>query len=626
MCGIVGQIRFDGGVVDSAHIQAMCNAIAHRGPDGEGKFVSGPVGLGHRRLAIIDIAGGAQPMCLADQQVWVTFNGEIYNFRELRTQLEQHGAVFRTNSDTEVLLHGWRQWGEELVPRLRGMFAFCLVDLHARRWLLARDPFGIKPLFYRLGPEGLEFASELHAIRSDQGRLDAIEWFLRFQYVPNPYTIFRDIFKLPPAHTLSGTLDGGHGAPRRYWRMDYAEQSGITEAEWLERFRSALRDSVRAHMISDVPVGLLLSGGVDSTLVAGEMAALAGRRVKAFTMDFDVPGFGELEYARQAAERFGIELIHETVTDDFWEELPELLHHYGEPFGDHSMIPTRRVTRLARQYVPVVLGGDGGDEAFGGYKFHGRWLHAPEPRRRRKRFWARPSMRYLKSWWWARNWRPDAFNNSTFDWELLVQYTALDSARGAISRLDIWKPEFSALADMPCPAFEAAAALINPAKHLDFAQEMDFETYLPGAILPKSDVASMYNGLEVRTPFLDYRVLEVAASVPVSLRAQANAAGDRLKILLRKALERDFPLSFVNRGKKGFGMPRAQWLMAPSRGRPYIKQCLLDPAGGLGQWFNMPKIERMLAEHSPERDYSGLLWLLLVLSIWNAGNRHLAWS
>lgn len=626
MCGIVGQIRFDGATVNAADIQRMCDAVAHRGPDGEGKHVQANVGLGHRRLAIIDLAGGAQPMGTPDGRVWVTFNGEIYNFKQLRAELEAAGFQFRTNSDTEVLLHGWLAWGNAMVAKLRGMFAFCVVDFERKAWLLARDPFGIKPLFYRLTEESIEFSSELHALKSTKGRLDAIEWFLRYQYIPGPYTVYHDIWKLPPAHMMEGYLDGGTEKPRRYWRMDFNEQQGVSEAEWLERLRAVLHDSVEAHLISDVPVGLLLSGGVDSTLVAGEMAKLTGRKIKAFTMDFNREGFGELEYAKTAAERYGIELIHDVQADDFWEELPKLVRHYGEPFGDNSMIPTWRVTRLARQHVPVVLGGDGGDEAFGGYKFHGNWLKRPETRKRRKRLFRRPSMRHLRSLLWAHMRRCGSEWNHVFDWELMVSYTQLDAWRKRNSRRLLWRKEFLAMTDRVSPAFEEAGRLINPAHPLDFAQEMDFETYLPGAILPKSDVASMYHGLEVRTPLLDYKVAELASALPPSLRATSDGHDRNLKVLLRKALERDFPAEFVHREKRGFGIPRAYWFATDAPGRAFIEARLLDPAAGMQDWFNMELIREMLRDHTPEHDYSEFLWLLLVLAIWKSDNPAVTWT
>lgn len=626
MCGIVGQIRFDDAPVEAALIQRMCDSIAHRGPDGEGKHVQENVGIGHRRLAIIDLAGGAQPMSTPDGRVWVTFNGEIYNYKQLRTELQSAGFEFRTSSDTEVLLYGWLAWGNAMVPKLRGMFAFCIVDFERQAWLLARDPFGIKPLFFRQTADGIEFSSELHALKSDKGRLEAVEWFLRYQYIPSPYTIYHDIWKLPPAHWLEGDFEGNTTGPERYWRMDFKEQPGVSDAEWLERLRTVLHDSVEAHLIADVPVGLLLSGGVDSTLVAAEMAALTGGKVKAFTMDFDREGFGELAYAQTAAAKYGIELIHDTQSDDFWEELPELVRHYGEPFGDNSMIPTWRVTRLARQHVPVVLGGDGGDEGFGGYKFHGNWLKRPETRKRRKRFFMRPSMRHLRSMLWAQMRRWGSEWNNVFDWELQISYTELDAWRGHASRRLLWRPELLWLTDKPSPAFEAAGKLVNPAKPLDFAQEMDFETYLPGSILPKSDVASMYHGLEVRTPLLDYKVLELAAALPARLRTVASGDEAGLKVLLRRALERDFGAEFANRKKKGFGFPRAHWFAAGARGRGFIESRLLDPAAGLRDWFRIDQVERMLREHSPENDGSDLLWLLLVLGVWRSMNPNVTWS
>lgn len=616
MCGIVGQIRFDGTPVDRAFIERMNTAIAHRGPDGDGVHVRDNVGLGHRRLAIIDLESGAQPMTTADGQVWVTYNGEIYNFKELRSELESCGHSFRTHSDTEVLLHAWREWGEAMVPKLRGMFAFCIVDYSKRQWLIARDPFGIKPLCYRLTDTGIEFSSELHAIESTDGRLEAIEWFLRYQYIPAPYTVFRDVWKLPPAHCLTGDFDGVHGEPKRYWQMKFDEQKGVSEDEWIERFDAAIQESVEAHLVSDVPVGLLLSGGVDSTLVAREMAKLTGKTVKAFTMDFDIEGFGELEYARKAAAKYGVELIHDTQRSDFWDELPDLVRHYGEPFGDNSMIPTWSVTRLARQHVPVVLGGDGGDEAFGGYRHYRRWLQRPTVGTETRALLRRPRLGTAKRLARAALSAVTGEGDRLADWHANIAYTP-SSERNAL---------WGNAGDETCPAFASASDEVADDSLLNYAQRMDFATYLPGAILTKSDIASMYHSVEVRTPFLDYRVLELASEVPESLRVDSSARPARLKVVLRRALEPDFDREFVWRRKKGFGGPREHWFYSGAVGRDLLGDLLADMSLAWRDWFDLDRVRVWLSEHSPETNRSPMLWLLLVLGLWLRANPQVKFS
>lgn len=622
MCGIVGQIRFDGAPVDRALIERMNNDIAHRGPDGEGVHIDGPVGLGHRRLAIIDLESGAQPMGMPDGKVWVTYNGEIYNFKELRAELEAKGHTFQTSSDTEVLLYAWREWGAEMLGRLRGMFAFCLVDFAQRKWLLARDPFGIKPLCYRLNDACIEFGSEMHALKrsGDVCRLDAVEWFLRYQYIPAPFSIYRDIMKLMPAHFIQGDFDGVVNEPVRYWSLEFQALPDVGEDEWLARFDAALKDTVQAHLVSDVPVGVLLSGGVDSTLIACQAAGLSHDQIKAFTIDFDVEGFGELKWATQAADQCGLELHSDVVSDDFWSDLPGLVHHYGEPFGDNSCVPTWQLSKLARSHVPVVLAGDGGDEAFGGYKSYKRWLRKPNLDERMRRLRERPRGETLASLAWALAWRAGMPRNRRIEWERNMAYVP------ELKRAALWKRKYRGIIDQPCPAFVDGSRRARRGGLLDYAQQMDFQTYLPGAILTKSDVASMFHSLEIRTPFLDVEVLKLACSLPETMRARRNGKQITLKHLMRKSLRQSFDDEFVHRSKKGFGGPRERWFYEGRPGREFLREVVLDRASGLDEFFDRELIERWVNEHSPKRNHSSALWLLLVFGLWRQNNRGLSFD
>jgi asparagine synthase (glutamine-hydrolysing) len=616
MCGIVGEIRFDGAPVERLAMQRMTDAIAHRGPDGEGVLVKDNVGLGHRRLAIIDLATGDQPMSTADQQVSIVFNGEIYNYRELRAELEQKGCEFRTQSDTVVLLQGWRVWGREMLSRLRGMFAFCIVDFKQRRWMVARDHFGIKPLWFRWTPTHFRFSSELHALREpgDKGNLEAVEWFLRFQYIPAPYSIYKDVVKLQPAEFLVGDFDGRMVEAGRYWVQQFIEETGVSEPEWLERFEAALKDSVRAHLVSDVPVGVLLSGGIDSTLIACQAAGLSAEQMRAFTIDFDVPEFGELGYATKAAETCGLNLHTVTVSDDFWDELPELVRHYGEPFGDNSAVPTWQLAKLARQHVPVVLAGDGGDEAFAGYRSYKRWLRKPDVGERMEGLRSRPRVETAMSVAWALAARAGLRTNRVAEWERNIAYVSERDRRL------LWRKHFHFMLVYPCREFVRAAKDQPPPGAVSWAQHMDFRTYLPGAILVKSDIASMFHGLEIRTPFLDVELIKLACALPESMRFRTEGKQVTLKYLLKQSLRARFGDEFVDRPKKGFGGPREYWFYEGRPGRQFLRDVVNDPAAGLGDWFDIALINRWIDEHSPQRNRSPALWLLLVLGLWRRAN------
>ncbi|MCL4730077.1 MAG: asparagine synthase (glutamine-hydrolyzing) [Planctomycetes bacterium] len=620
MCGITGILRFDGAPIAPDVLKAMTDALAHRGPDGEGAFLAPGVALGHRRLAIIDLEGGRQPMADTTGRYQIVFNGEIYNYQELRAELEQAGCAFATRSDTEVVIQAYARWGPDCVRHLRGMFAFCVVDLHRRVFLIARDHFGIKPLLYAQTPDQLAFASEFSALRALpglklEGELAAIEWFLRLQYIPGPATVFRQIRKLPPGHLLAGPLDRPPPAPARGSAPRFAPDTGRSHDQWLEHADDVIRQSVRAHLIADVPVGVFVSGGIDSSLVAAKVHELGAGPRYAFSIGFADEQFSELGWARQLAAKLGIELITDTAGEDFWEHLPQLVRHYGEPFGDNSMIPTWQLARLARRHVAVCLSGDAGDENFGGYGSYLALLAVPRLKEYWRRLKSRLSRAELGALLWALGRKLGGAKPRLSEWQR-TEYVGRDR------RARLWRPELRRLADAPCPAMLEADARAPRHGLLDYAQFMDFQTYLPGAILTKVDIATMYHGLEARTPLLDREVHALACALPAPERVRGNEG----KAILKDILARLMGPEFVSRPKQGFGIPRRHWFRADSPGRRMFDQVVFDPACGLDQWFDLAGVRQAAAEHGDKRDRSAMMWLLLVLGLWRRQNPDLAFA
>lgn len=613
MCGITGILHFDDRAVARENLQRMTDALAHRGPDGQGLFVQGRVGLGHRRLAIIDLAGSPQPM-LRDERFVITYNGELYNYVELRDELARAGLAFHTQGDTEVILAAWAHWGDDCVRRFRGMFAFCVVDLHTRQYLLARDHFGIKPLLIAQSPFRLAFASEFSALRALDdlhlsGDLQAIESFLRFQYIPGHETVFNQIRHLPPGHTLSGSLDNPPVAPVAFWRPEFVPDAAPTPAQWLERADAVIRDSVRAHLVADVPVGVFVSGGIDSSLVAWKVHELGAGPRYAFSMGFDDAGHSELPWARQVADRLGIEPRTGIATEEFWGELPRLVAHFGQPFGDSSMIPTWQVAQLARRDVTVVLSGDAGDEAFGGYSSYAAFNALPRLRDYWRRLRRSLSARELGALCWALGRRLGLQRPRRAEWERVVEYI------GHERRRKLWRPEFRALVDQPCPGFARAQA--DTRELTAFAQAMDFQTYLPGCVLTKVDIATMFHGLEARTPLLDIEVVRFAQVLPLDMRLRDAAVG---KAILKDLLARLMGPEFVHRRKQGFGIPRGKWFLPGRPGRRLFDEVVSDPAARLQEWFDPAAILQAASEHGADRDRSGMMWLMLVLGLWRRQN------
>jgi asparagine synthase (glutamine-hydrolysing) len=615
VCGIAGILRWDGQGGVPGEIERMTQAIAHRGPDGDGVFAREGVALGHRRLSIIDLATGRQPMANEDGEIQVTFNGEIYNYRALADELRGLGHVFKTRCDTEVIVHAYEEWGDECVRRLRGMFAFGIADFRRRRMLLARDPIGIKPLHYRTGPGFLAFASELAALRAvdaptPRGRLDAVDLFLRFQYIPSPWTIYEDVWKLPAGHYLTVDFNGRTTGPTRYWDLEFRTQRGLSEAQWLERFEAVLAETVQSQLMADVPFGVFLSGGIDSTLVALHMSRLLETPIKGFTIGYEETDFSELPYARQVARHCGFEIVEDVLHDDFWEHLPQLVQHYGEPFGDSSAVPTWAVSRLARASVPMVLSGDGGDEAFGGYDTYGYWLR-PDLRRHLRRVRYHRSRDAAAGLVWAlvrrvlnRTGGPSAY------WQREVEW-----ARRSLRR-ELWRSEHLGLLDVTSPAFEEAHARGPRHDALGYAQYVDFKTYLPECILTKVDIASMYHGLEVRPPLLDLKVLELAAALPADMRLRGSGATLMRKFLPKRALEAVFPAEFVHRRKQGFSIPAVHWFGLGTNGAHLLQTMLLGRDAQVTRWLRPETIGRLIRTHAPGENHAPVLWLLLVLELW----------
>jgi asparagine synthase (glutamine-hydrolysing) len=616
MCGIAGLAALDGGAVDPAPLRAMCDALEHRGPDDEGLWSEGPVALGNRRLSIIDLEGGHQPMASEDGRVVVVQNGEIYNHEALHAELEAAGHVFRTRSDTEVLVHGWEQWGEGLFERLRGMFAVAIWDTRERRLLLARDRFGIKPLYWTAQRGTLSFASELKALRvlgiDEEIDADALEAYLAFNSIPHPLTIFRGTAKLPPGHLLSWTP--GSDPRVSEWGRERPAPADALRTESLDDLaaetRERMRDSVRAHLVADVPVGVFLSGGVDSGTLTALAAELTPGRVKTFSIGFTEASFDELEQARLVARRYDTE--HHELTlgvggGRVTQLLPEIVAAFDEPFGDSSVLPTYLVSRLAAEHVKVCLSGEGGDELFGGYYTYVANLMAPRlaPLARL----ARPFVERL----------PSSSRRISLDYKArrFVRAAHLDAVERHHGFKEIVAPELREQllggrgphppADPLGPWREHWAAT-EGAEELARVQELDLNLYLPSDLLVKTDRASMAHSLEARVPFLDHHVAELALALPTAMKVR----GRQKKRVLRRAMEPLLPREVVHGTKRGFSIPAAAWFRGELE--PFAREVLgaarlVDPAPAL----------RLLDEHVARRDdHSRALWGLVSLELWGA--------
>ena len=594
-------------------VHRMCDVIRHRGPDDEGIHVDPGVGLGMRRLSIIDLQGGRQPIHNETNTIWVVFNGEIYNYRELRTELESAGHHFATSSDTETIVHAYEQWGEGAFVRLRGMFGIALWDHPRRTLLLARDRAGIKPLHYTERNGRLYFASEIKSLLA-AGAVDrrlnpaALDHYLAFLYTPRDASMFEGVRKLPPGHYLR--WHDGAAEIRRYWQVAAEETFEGSESDAAEALRDVLQDAVRCHMLSDVPLGAFLSGGVDSSTVVALMSRESSSPVKTFSIGFNEPGFDELEHARVVARHFGSDHHEFIVRPDGLSILDSLVAHFDEPFADSSAIPTWYVSEMARRHVTVVLSGDGGDELFGGYDQYLTPSHVQRFDRIRL-----PGLRAAAAAIWPR--LPHGARGKNF----LRHVAQGPKGRHLDSMAFFHADEREALysADMRSVVRREAEQILGQQfdrfSRLTCESAMmkfDFETYLPEDVLTKVDRMSMAHSIESRVPLLDNHVIEFAASLPSRLKI----SGGRRKHVLKEALRPLLPASILDRRKQGFGVPLGVWFRGGLT--DLFSDVLATPAVRQRGYFEPRFVERLLREHlAGQRDHTLRLWQLLMLELWH---------
>ena len=621
MCGIAGRYNFrTGRPVDRGTVEAMCNLIAHRGPDEAGVFTDGPVGLGHRRLSIIDLTPtGCQPMASADGLATIVFNGEIYNFPELRVDLEARGHRFRGRSDTEILLAAYLEFGVECLSRLRGMFAFAIWDSRDRSLFIARDRVGKKPLHYRVDRDGIAFASEAKAFFAEPSfnaspNLEAISHYLTYQYVPSPHSAFEGVSKLRPGSYLM--VRDGQVTEHRYWRLRYTPKQRIDEDEAAAELLERMRDAVRIRLISDVPLGAFLSGGVDSSTIVALMAELSSGPVKTYSIGFDEQDYNELPYARLVAQKYGTEHHEFIVRPDAAAVIPTLAWHYDEPYADESAVPTYYLSQVTRQHVTVALNGDAGDENFSGYAryaLHPRLAQfdqlpasvraavlglmgaLPAGRRTdtllaRSGRWAQKAaasreMRYARR---VMHFTPE-----------MKQRLCVGALGEVVRRVDSSRILLDTFAQSDATDF------------IDAMLDVDVNTYLPDCLLVKVDIAMMAHGLEGRSPLLDHELMEFVATLPADLKRRGNEG----KYLLRKAVRGLVPDEILDRKKMGFGVPLDHWFRGELR--TMASDMLISGTGARRGLFDGAMVTQMLREHAGgTASWQDQLWNLLMLEQW----------
>jgi len=620
MCGIVGLVRNNGKAIDEQLLSRMCDAIRHRGPDDDGFYVNGPVGLGMRRLAIIDLKSGKQPIHNQDRSSWIVFNGEIYNYLELREKLEKLGHTFYTNSDTEAIVHAYDQYGADCPKHLRGMFAFAIWNETNQELFLARDRVGKKPLLYAQIEGDLVFGSEfssllLHPQISRDVNLEALDHYLSFMCIPAPMTAYRAIRKLEPGNWLRWRK--GEVTTERYWKPDFSKKLKIDEQEAGEQTVEILRDSVRCRLMSEVPLGAFLSGGIDSSAVVALMSQESSERIKTFSIGFDEQDFSELHHARRVAEHVGADHHEFVVRPDAVEVLPLLVEHYGEPYADSSAVPTYYVARETRKHVTVALNGDGGDESFAGYERYAAMQLAE---------------RYRKL--------PSFLRESVIQ-EVVARVPASELGRGRVKafkrfvqaaslpkvdRYMRWMSTFNSdlktslysdsfrqelRGNQPVDLLRPWFAHVNGSGIVDAALQADIMTYLPNDLLVKVDIATMAVSLEARSPFLDHHLIEFAASLPEKFKLR----GLTTKYLLKKILRKLLPSENISRRKMGFGVPIGHWFRGTMQ--PFLREVLLSERALSRGLFKPEVVRSLIDQHArSERDHSHQLWTFLMLELW----------
>ena len=616
MCGIAGYLNRGGRPAELAWLRRMTDRLEHRGPDGAGVYLDGPVALGHRRLSIIDVAGGHQPLGNEDGRIQVVFNGEIYNYLDLWADLEKRGHRFRTRCDTEVLVHLYEEVGERLPEYLNGMFAFVIWDARKQELFVARDRLGKKPVYYtaEAGDCAFAFASELKALLVLEGlerrvRRESVAEFLAFSYVPEPETILEGVKKLPAGSSLTVRADGTLAPVRRYWQLGFEAGEERPLGPAMEELDALARDAVERRLMSDVPLGAFLSGGVDSSAVVAYMSECARGEVKTFSIGFDVAAFDETEYARKIVARYGTDHYERVVTPEIGEILPAFVAQFDEPFGDASAIPTLYLSQMTRERVTVALAGDGADEVFGGYRRYRFGVAEERARGYLPGRWGRALAGKIGDLYPKFDYLPRIFRAKT-----TLQNLALDLGGSYYTTMTVFRdeglravlgPEYRG--HDPRPGYEARFqrfAHLPPLKQL---QAVDVETYLPGDILVKADRATMAFSLESRSPWLDYRVAEMAAKMPSSWLLK----GLQGKWVFKKMLEPRVPEEILYRPKMGFSVPLAEWFRGPLG--PFLEHLLREEA----DLVEVGEVRRLLGQHrSGLHEHSRKLWNVFVLLLW----------
>ena len=628
MCGICGQVFVDERQPDTDILMKMNSALVHRGPDSDGMHQAPGVGLAMRRLAIIDLSTGDQPICNEDGSLWIVFNGEIFNYQQLHADLVKTGHHLKTQSDTECILHLYEDHGDDCIQYLNGQFAFALWDSSRQRLLLARDRMGQKPLYYSRYGDTLFFSSELNSLLSGLPNrpgidLNAIDLYLGLQYIPDPLTAYQDIYKLPPAHQL--TWQQGKLEVKRYWQAAYAPKWD-QPAEYLEEIlRDKLRHAVEIRMLSDVPLGAHLSGGIDSSIIVALMAELSNQPIETFSVGFEESSFSELPYARSVSERYGTHHHEFTLSySDIPVTISKLADHFGEPFADPSALPLYLLSNVTRPHVTVALNGDGGDDIFAGYT----------------RYWLDPlADAYLKfPELITRDLVPSAMRlfpdrsgkpvgaSLVNGLKRLEQLTQIDPRASILrwssyfspkQRSSLWQPQFWQEDNAHSAEqwlIERYNQLPQGASRLDRTLHCDTNTYLPGDLLVKADRMSMVASLESRSPFLDHELVEWTARLPDEMKLSHRKG----KYLLRKAFREYLPDNVLSHRKQGFGIPVGSWFLGPLA--DWSRQILLAGQGSFQNWFNTDQIENLLNEHQSGRsDHGKRIWSLLMLALWMEG-------
>lgn len=619
MCGIAGILNFSGNEPDNSLLKKMTDIIAHRGPDGSGHYINNGVAFGHRRLSIIDISGGHQPMQSSDERITITYNGEIYNFPSLREELKTLGYQFKNNSDTEVILNAYHAWGPDSVKRIRGMFAYAIHDKASGDVFIARDRLGIKPLFYsRLNDGNFIFASELKSLRlhpSFNGSLrnQSVEEYFALGYIPEPHTIYKNTHKLEPGHWLMINMNSGKINNQQYWNINFNENYRGSFDDASHELNKRVEEAVKIRMRADVPLGAFLSGGVDSGAVVANMARNSDKPVNTCSIGFDDPRFNEADYAARVADQYKTDHSAKIVDPNDYSLVDQLMDYYDEPYADSSALPTFRVCELARKKVTVALSGDGGDEHLAGYRRYKLQMFEEKMRGILPSAIRNPLFGFLGNIYPKADWAPRVFRAKT-----TFQGLARSNVESYFHGVSIFKPEMRSMlfsdqlkSDLQdynaLEVFKRHAEDAGTDDPLSLIQYLDIKTYLPGDILTKVDRASMAHSLEVRVPLLDHELVQWIATLPSEFKLKGNEG----KYIFKKSLNGQLPNDILYRPKMGFGVPLASWFRNELKDK--IKESILSETMLDSGYFNVDYLYQLIKDHqSGLRDYSAPLWTLMM--------------